>query len=397
MRRLPPSLTWPLSLGLYAAVAVLPAWQRLFADTRDYATFATAARVWQAGGDPYDLAALQATAPAGTTVYPFFYPPPALPLLAWTGWLPLQAGYRVMFWLNELALAGVLWVLWRWFRPPPWLLLLAACTWVPVGWSGRLGQVNVVVLLLAVAALWRARGGLLAAAAVIKMSPALLAAPWLARRRWRPLAGAVLGALAAHILVLPWVPLSMQQHFYLEVLPQFASGAYNGIDVPITLPANHSLANLLDQVWPGPDDHHLSTTAAMLTRGLIGSGLLALLWVGRRILTALGDALLVGALLVLMTIAPVFTYEHHLVFLLPAAVAAATAIHRGLLPRSALILLIPAWLAVVLPIEEFRRLQRLWPDGAAFVRESKLLGALALGALCAWGAGQLGEANTEQR
>lgn len=386
-----------LAVGTWILVAVLPAWRRLFPDTRDYATFATAVQVWQRGGNPYDLSALEAAAPPGTTVYPFFYPPPSLPLLAWTGALPLKTGYRLMFWLNELALGGVLWILWRWFRPPPWLLVVAACTWTPVSWSGRLGQVNVIVLLLCVAAMWRSRGSLLAAAAVIKMSPALLAARWVARGSWRPVFGAFVTAVAAHLAALPWVPLALQRRFYLEVLPQFASGAYNGLDVPISLPANHSLANLLDQVWPGPDAHHLSPTAATVTRVLLVAGLLGLSWVGRRRVAPVGEGLLTGSLLVLMTIAPVFAYEHHLVFLLPAAVAAATAIHRRALPRSALLLLVPAWAAVVLPIEEFRHLQRTWPAAAVYIRESKLAGALTLGLLCAWGAARCREQGTAGR
>ncbi len=257
MARSRPLLLAVVLVLLYLAIAVAPAWLGLFGDTRDFATFYAAVTVWQQGGDPYAFAQLQEAAPRGTTVYPFFYPPPALPLLAWIGLLPLQAGYRAMFLLNQLALVGVMAVLWRWFRPPAWLLWLSAVTWVPVAWSGRMGQVNVVVLLLLLLGAWRSRGGALALAALIKLSPALLAGRWLADRAWRPVLASIAVYVGAHLLVLPWVGPDLQARFYLDVLPQFASGAYNGLQVPISLPANHSLANLFDQLWPGPGDNQL--------------------------------------------------------------------------------------------------------------------------------------------
>lgn len=384
MPRSPRQLVGVLLVLLAAGLAAAVAWQGMHADTRDYASFHFAVEVWQAGGDPYDNAALDAAAAAEGTrrrVYPFFYPPPALALLAWTAHLGLARGYAAMFWFNQAALLGVLAVLRRWFSPPLGLLALLALTWTPVGWSGQLGQVNVLLCLPVVAALWRTSGSLLALPALVKISPAVLAGPWLARGWWRPLAAAVLAVLLAHLVLLPWVPLELQRHYYADVLPQFASGAYNSLKVPISLPANHSVANLLDQLWPGTR-HTLSPEAAWATRGLVGAALLGLLALARSPRDALGEATLAGAFLVLMVLSPVFAYEHHLVFLLPAMAAAATAWLRGRLPRWSLVLVALSWLFLVLPIEHFRALQQAWPDLAWWVRESKMAGALLLAGLC---------------
>jgi Glycosyltransferase family 87 len=89
--------------------------------------------------------------------------------------------------------------------PLAWLCLLQ-----PLAQELAHGQVDVAVLALALTAFALedrgsplSAGALVAVAAALKVAPAVLALDWIARRRWRPLAGAALGALALAALLVP--------------------------------------------------------------------------------------------------------------------------------------------------------------------------------------------------
>ena len=64
-------------------------------------------------------------------------------------------------------------------------------------------SVGMLVLLLAVAGLARGSGGLVGAAAMAKMSPALYLVGWLSRRQWRPVVTAGGTAIGLSLLALP--------------------------------------------------------------------------------------------------------------------------------------------------------------------------------------------------
>ena len=51
------------------------------------------------------------------------------------------------------------------------------------------------------------------------------------------------------------------------MLPTFATGHYHGLTVRISLPANHSIPDLLNQVWPGPDKEQPAPIAARTGKG----------------------------------------------------------------------------------------------------------------------------------
>ena len=95
--------------------------------------------------------------------------------------------------------------------------------------------------------------GCLGTACMLKMSPALLVVVLVAvvRREWvaagsiRALRrGGALGPRAAAHL-----GFDVQLGFYTEVLPTFGSGWYNGLAVPIELFGNHSMPNMLDNLF----------------------------------------------------------------------------------------------------------------------------------------------------
>jgi hypothetical protein len=89
--------------------------------------------------------------------------------------------------------------------PVAWL-----CLSQPLAQELAHGQVDLLVLLLALVAFAAedrerdlAAGALVLVAAALKVAPALLAAAWLVRGRWRPLLGCCVGALALVLVAVP--------------------------------------------------------------------------------------------------------------------------------------------------------------------------------------------------
>jgi alpha-1,2-mannosyltransferase len=358
-------------------------------DGRDYASFHYAAQLWADGGDPYDSDALTRAARQDGrkgTVYPFFYPPPALPLFAWTLPLSLQWGHRLMALMNVGALLGLGFVLARWLKAPLWLpLLLLACSSGAVE-TARLGQVNGVLALLVGLGAWRARGAPIAVAALLKMSPAVLLVRFLAARRWRALfmgVGVGVGGLAASLLV---VDIALFRRFFVEILPGLSDGGWNGLGVPLSFRANHSLPGLLDGLFPGPDDATLSGTARTLAGGATLVGIAGLGWLGRVERDPLGEALLWGALSALIVITPVYAWEHHHVLLLLPMVAVGTALLRGRLPKWAWVVFGLCWAIWAWRLPWWRAAWRTLAPLRPLIEESKLLLPLLLLGLGAWGA-----------
>lgn len=376
-----------LLLVVYAVLGAGRAGKAVWSATsaRDYATYHYAVQEAVDGGDPYDTAALGRRAREEGTrrgVHPFFYPPPFLVGMVWAAPLDLATGYRAWFVLQQLSVLGILAVMWRWLGASPLLLAGVLATFTPVPDNLKMGQANLPVLLLAVTALWRGWGGVMGAAGMAKMSPALYLFGWAARRRWRPALVAAGTAIGLSVLTLPLVGLDHQLRFFTEILPGFSTGEYHGLRVPITLPANHSIPDLFNQLWPGPDKHHLDPRAATASK-VVSLGLLAaLLPVFAKARDTLGEAGAFGALTVLLTITPVYAYEHHLAFLLLPVVVVGAAYEQRRLPRWTLALAVPAYVFTAMPLVWLRAIQKAAPPLRWALQESKFLGPVVLAALC---------------
>lgn len=390
-----------LLLGLLAhgLFQLRPAWERVndTPSARDFASYYYAVKVAAEGGDPYQTQALGRLARAEktrNTVQPYFYPPPFLFTVAWALPLPLHRASYWMLALNELALAGCLWALRRWYGVALGALGLVLATYSPIPDNAWMGQANLIVLFpsllgLAVAGRRPVLGGVLVgAAAMFKMSPALFLLYWVLRGNIRAVLAAGATAVGLTVLSLPLVDWDTQVRFYTEVLPGFARGDYHDLTVALALPANHSVPDLFNRAWPG--DTPTSMSAAAITWSRAANLALLGAWgvvFWRRCPREAGgrpDAYALGALTLLMTIAPAYTYEHHLVFLLlPVTVLATAAFTRA--PNATrrryaagITLFVILWFFLAWPLDWLNVARKAWPAGEGLVRESKFISILAI-------------------
>ena len=383
-----PKRALAIVLILVYAVAIVPSgWKDVVRTKhgRDYATYHYATQVAVDGGSPYDTTALDMAARAERTrktVHPFFYPPPFLLTMLWAAPLSLATAYRAYFWINQVALVLVLLVLRRWFGLPLLAIGILLATFTPIPDDVRMGQANLIVLLFAVLGLWRTSGALVSLAAMCKMSPALYLAQWMAQRRWRPVGVAIAGAFAWSAVSLVIAPWPVQLAFYRDVMPGFSTGDYHGLTIPISLPANHSLADWFNRWWPGRNNHVLSETAriANTVASLALTGIVA--WFARTRRDALGSALFAGALTVVLLVTPIYTYEHHLVFLLLPLGALAAAAARKILSTPLLVASAIAYAFVAWPLPWIRAASSAAPEWSRVFYETKFFGMLAICVLC---------------
>ncbi len=339
-------------------LSLAPAWSQAAKERhgRDFASYYYALQVAAEGNNPYVRQDLGAEAREDGTrggVHPFFYPPPFLLSVAWAKPMSLSAAYQAWFWLDELCGLLTVALLARWWAPlgssvePALWGAFALATAVPN--NHLMGQANLPVMLALIGGLAlvsRGRdlpgGALVGLACMWKMSPALFVAMWLLQRRWTPAVAAVGAAVLASVLSLPLVGLSDQIWFYTRVLPGFSSGDYNGLSVGIDIWGNHSFANVYDAWLPNPDagSMRLGATAQALTTATALALVGAVGWLFRKpAADPLAEAARIGAVGIVMLLVPVFTYEHHVIWALPALAALIVAVERGRLGAGAAVAL----------------------------------------------------------
>lgn len=395
----------------YARHASGPGWDQVKSSrgANDFASYYYALNATISGENPYNSTTLTRLAKADKrpgVVHPFFYPPPYLLSMAWATPMALQPAHQVFYWLGSLFLLSVLLALWKWL--PCWGLFgasgLVLLFYTPIVDTLRMGQANLLVLALVVWGVllvefegankrrWLG-GGLVGLACMLKMSPALLVFWWMVRREWRPVIAAGLAAIGSSLLVLPLVDFSTQLYFYAEVLPSFTSGGYHGLTVPINIPMNHSILNFCMQITSGfqgmTRNTEATALASNLARALSLSTLLCLFVLLRRPKPdAVSRANAASAFVVLMVLAPAFTYEHHLVFLIFPVLSVAAALSERRLHWLWAGVLIALFAVLAWDLQSFKALSaslgggRLWSPGAVALRELKFLAAVTLGGLC---------------
>lgn len=382
---------------LHLAFIGLALRESLVVPGEDFASYYNAVQVSLAGGSPYDneaLSALGNPVHEGYPVHPFIYPPTALPLLGWLAWLPVGAAWALFATVVELAALASLgaWVLlWRGLHPRMSGFLALLFALVPAVWLNlQKGQVNWLVLALAfvgvLLALRRREilgGALLGAATMLKLSPALLVLWFLRRGRLRVVGGAAVAGCLLVLATLAMLDLGEQLRFYADVLPTLSDGRYHGLTVPLTTFDSYAPAGQLARIWPAAEG--LSGPArvgvSLVNLALLGGTAWAA-W--REPTDGWQRAGQLAAVAGASALVPVFVFDHHLIWLLPAAGLVLAGLVAGRLGRA---WWLPAGLglfALLVPLSFFR------PDD--LVSRSLLQAALQLAQIaglyglvvCAW-------------
>ena len=368
---------------MYFFIQGIPSYNRVISakHARDYSSFYYAQKVAVEGKSPYHTPYLTQKAKEEKTrrrVHPFFYPPPAILIFLWNYPLSLYSSYIIFFVINHILVVWIYVLLKKWLEIS-WLrlgLLFVVCT--PIADSIMMGQVNWIVLLLLLLSFQKKRGAILSAAAMIKMSPAILLLPQIIWKKWTFVGWCICFAIIFSIISLPILSFEIQKSFYFDVLPQFSSGKYSGLNVPFHLKSNHSLPELCAQFFPAAEGEIISSTAknvAMLINMSGVLGLSALAWKKGE------DLCILGAFVVLMVLFPMYTYEHHLIFLLfPAAVLLRNWNEQD---RWFRILSMVTIFFLFWPLSWWKEMQRVLPSMRWWFQESKCMSALLLmGLLC---------------
>ena len=378
-------------LALYLTLGAWPTWKAVSSSRhcRDYATYHYAVQAALDGESPYQSKNLSQKARKERTrrsVHPYFYPPPALLAMLWASPLSLSTAYKIFFGLSQLSLFFSLWICWKWLRIDALWLGILAVSFTPFANSITMGQINLLVLVLMLLALWKKSGGWLSMAAMIKMSPALLLVPMSLFREWSFVLWAVVGAIALSLLSLPIVGLEQQLFFYFDVLPQFSSGRYLDLKIPINLPGNHSVPDIFNQIWPGTSNQTLSGTAKGATSLSLLLMVIGLGFCTRFCRDQLGRLSLMGAFVTLMVVSPVYAYEHHLVFMAIPIVSILATIQHKSLPRSWLLLAVVAYVILAWKWGSVRWLMAYFQDTAPLlsylIKEAKFVACLLIALVC---------------
>ena len=169
-----------------------------------------------------------------------------------------------------------------------------------------------------------------------------------------------------------------QKSFYTDVLPQFSSGQYSGLKVPIHLSSNHSIPEFCAQWFPAEKGTRISVAAQRFS-SFVTIGLLSCLsWLAWK---KTSEIKVLGAFVVLMVLVPIYTYEHHLVFLLfPSAILLSIQKEHARFFSfcSYTTLFFLFW-----PLIWWKETQKLFPTAKWLIQESKMFAALVLmGLLC---------------
>ncbi|MCB9741344.1 MAG: DUF2029 domain-containing protein [Alphaproteobacteria bacterium] len=397
LRRHGPWALAVLALLLHFVWMYVDGWPKVLRSSgaRDWASYYYAVVAAFEGLDPYLKQNLEQLARAEGTrgmVHPFFYPPPYLLTVTWAPRFGLEGSYQLWYWLDGVALGAALAALYAWWPRRVTLLVLAGVLtlFTPLWNNHVMGQANLPVLALALWGTWLdhkerpvAGGALVGLACMMKMSPGLLVAWWLLRGRWTAAFSACAAAVLLSLATLPLLGFEHQLRFYTEILPGFSSGEYAGLTVPIDIFANHSVPDLWNSAFPG-GGMKLSPRAR-LGAGLSNLALVAGAFAGLR---RAGDDSLSrlctwATLMVLMLMVPVYTYEHHLVWLALPMAAAAAALVEGRLSRAWIPALALAVFIACFPLVPLKQFALKQGDTLSFLLgELKFAATVTLGLAC---------------
>jgi hypothetical protein len=324
---------------LYGSFLYEHGWKYRDAPNKDLPSFYTASvSVFNLRESPYDPERLGSLMDSNEYVYPYLYPPPSLLLFFPLSALTYADARHIVLIINQLLFLFLVWAiplsLFR-ARPKHDFAVIALCivyslTFYPVVVTLEHGQVNLLLLVFFVLFWLFARkekpvlaAFFLALAILLKTYPIIIIPLLLLTRRWRESFYTVVWLGLAVIISLLVLPNTIWHDWLVNVLP---SGGYMSIPAGMYPPAaiwNQNLNGFFaraftENSWSIPMSVNpglakfLTYGAAMLTAAITG----LIVWCSRTEKDNLDRAMLV-ALPAMYLIAP-FSWEHHLVYLLPS-------------------------------------------------------------------------------
>jgi hypothetical protein len=356
-----------LFIFLYAPFAYQYGWQLVPGGSVDFTTYHYAAvMAFKMGVSPIGHGAMDAaSAQMAAHVHPYVYPPPSLIAFAWLAPFSFGTGKALFLLLSHLCYLAAVWIILRRLTPLPAddrlrdLTLAVAVVYLllfdPAMVTLGVGQVNLIVLPFLFLALAGMRSGAkpwlialpLSIAILLKTYPAVLLLPLLFRGQWKAIVltcGFYGVYAAAAALTVPW---EVWPAWFTDVLP---NGGYTKAIGAAAAPWNQNINAFvcrlfLENPW-GEAPLRFPAVAAPLANVLGLTVLGATAWFAFRETRrnpgrTMGDAEIAAFLLMIFLIAPL-SWEHHLVYILPAAVLAIAVLIKGEVRGAAAPLLLAA-------------------------------------------------------
>jgi alpha-1,2-mannosyltransferase len=343
-----------LFVFLYVPYLYQQGYQRAFQSPGDFPTLYWGAKaVFDEGRSPYVEGAFEEVARREQRrIFPYLYPPPSLLAFYPFSRVTYGAAKVILLALSHACLLLTLYLLFfriRPFDPPPRGLAAALMTvfvlnYYPVADNFAWGQINLIVLALVCGA-WLAlkRGGHalsvaapLSLAILLKTYPVLLLPLLVLRKRYAAAAATVALLLLYGLAAWAVLPRELWGDWARNVMP---TGGYGlrpfGLFLPVE-PWNHSINGFLLFVRDrcpevlGLPTRYLTKPLTYLLAGAVAAATLGLALVSARKgtggRTLDGDVALF--LLMMFLVAPL-SWEHHLAYVLPAALLAVDALLAG--------------------------------------------------------------------
>ncbi|WP_236554792.1 glycosyltransferase family 87 protein [Novosphingobium sp. 9U] len=298
----------------------------------------------------------------------FVYPPPSILYFHALSQVPIQTAFLIHSGvvIAGLALACAMIVaLLPIARRHAWTAVIMGLAIAPIGTCLAAGQVNVLLMVSAVAGVWFAsrgapgRAGLAIALGFwLKIYPALVPALFLTRAKLPAAVAAVLWTLALGLVGLLWAAPELYRQYFLQLLPHAQGYTMPGVAYSIAGAAAHVAAG-----GGAPVQHFVAIPQAVqwLSKAMLAAGILAAM-AHQRLTQDTRPLESLNVLLCASLIAAPNAWGYHYAMVLPAIV---TALAREFArPSWALPLVLGCWLALIVPG---------WTDPPGFIADRPLL------------------------
>ncbi|MBB4858986.1 putative membrane protein [Novosphingobium chloroacetimidivorans] len=283
----------------------------------------------------------------------FVYPPPSILYFHALSRLPIQTAFLIHSGIVALCLAAacaMIVALLPEGRRHSWTAIVMGLGIAPIGTCLAAGQVNVLLMVSAVAGVWFAsrqmpgRAGVAIALGFwLKIYPALVPALFLTRAKLPAAVATVLWTIAIGLAGLLWAAPELYRQYFVELLPHAQGYTMPGVAYSIAGAAAYIAAG-----GGAPVQHFVPIPEAVqwLSKAVLGAGILAAM-AHQRLTQDSRPLDSLNVLLCASLIAAPNAWGYHYAMILPAIVAALA--REFARPTWALPLVLGCWLALVVP------------------------------------------------